>query len=69
MNDVEYDISLKYKGSYAEANVKTATQEGLKNLKRHYEMAVEYHTKENNKSQILFFSEGLNLVNKRLKAQ
>lgn len=68
MNDVGYDTSLKYKGSHAEASVKTADKDQLKNLKRAYEGAVEYHTKENNQSQIEFFTEGLNLVNKRLKS-
>lgn len=68
MNDIGYDTSIQYKGSCAETTAKCATQDQLKNLKRHYEMAVIYHTKENNASQISFFSEGLKLVNKRIKA-
>lgn len=67
MNDIGYDTSIKFKGDYAEINIITATQDQLKNLKRHYEMAVDYHIKENNQSQIEFFSEGLKLVNKRIK--
>lgn len=67
MNDIGYDTTLKFKCSHAETNIKTATQEQLKNLKRHYEMAIYFHTKENNQSQIEFFTEGLTLVDKRIE--
>jgi hypothetical protein len=67
MNDIGYDTSLKFKGSYAESNIKHLEYDALINRKRYTEMAVDYHVKENNPSQIEFFTEELNFINKRLK--
>lgn len=61
-------IDIEYRGSYAYNSVMSATREQLQCRKRYTEMAIDYHTKENNPSQIKFFPDDLNLINKRLKS-
>lgn len=66
MNDIGY-LDLPFKGSELEITIKTASGDGLQNLLRYSEMAVDYHTKEQNPKQIIFFQSGVNLISKRLK--
>jgi hypothetical protein len=68
MNDTGYDTSIKFNGSYTESSILyTADYDTLLNLKIACEQAFKFHTKENNQSQIRYFREALNLVNKRLR--
>lgn len=60
-------IDLDYKGSEAENTVKSLDLEQLKYRRRYTEMAVDYHVKENNQGQIKFFTDELNLIDKRVK--
>lgn len=67
MNDVGYETAIKFEDSISYNTLKFASAETLLHLKPYYEGAIEYHTKENNISQIEYFSIGLDLLNKRLK--
>lgn len=42
------------------------TREQLINAKGYYEIAVDFHKREGNTGQVEFFSEGLDLIEKRL---
>lgn len=42
------------------------TCEQLMNAKGYYEIAVEFHKREGNANQVVFFSEGLALIEQRL---
>jgi len=66
MNDIGY-ITETFKGSINETNIKTSSLEEVKYMLRYYEMAVEYHNKQQNPNQVLFFQGGINLINKILK--
>jgi hypothetical protein len=66
MNDIGY-LDLQFTGSEAYNTIKTADIDGLKNLLRYSEMAVDFHTKEQNLKQVIFFQSGVDLINKRLK--
>ncbi|APH20907.1 hypothetical protein [Clostridium botulinum] len=68
MNDIGY-LKENFKDSISYNNIITATKEELKNLLHYYEIAIEYHNKENNPNQIKFFTEGLELIKKRLKSK
>ena len=65
MNDAGY-ISETFKGSINEANIKTAQEYQLKNMLPYYMGAIEYHKKEQNPSQVIFFQSGAELIKKRL---
>ena len=66
MNDAGY-ISETFKGSINEANIKTAQEYQLKNMLPYYTGAIEYHKKEQNPNQVIFFESGAKLIKKRLK--
>lgn len=44
-----------------------STREQLENRKRYTLLAIDFHTKARNTEQVLFFTENLKLINKRLK--
>lgn len=60
-------IDCEYKGSTAYNSVMGASKEGLKNRIHYTENAIKYHTENNNQGQIKFFTDELNLINKRLR--
>jgi len=61
-------IDIEYKGSYAYNSVMSiTTKKNLEYRKRYTEMAINYHTKENNPGQVKFFSDELKLIEKRIK--
>ena len=67
MNDAGYDATITFKDSHLYTEIMYRCRpENLKNLKRACEGAVAFHTKENNTSQIKYFSEALKLINKKL---
>lgn len=66
MNDIGYE-NIKYKGSDAEITVKGLSMDSLKYRRRYTEMAIDYHKKEQNPKQIVFFEAELKLIDKRLK--
>lgn len=66
MNDIGYE-KLDYKGSYAYNTVMGCTKEQLRYRRGYTQGAIDYHKKENNTSQIKFFTDELNLIDKRLK--
>ena len=65
MNDIGY-LDLPFKGSECETAIITADKDGLKNLLHASEGAIDYHTKEQNPKQIIFFESARDLCNLRL---
>ena len=65
MNDIGY-ITETFKGSASETSIKTAQDYQLKNMLPYYTGAVEFHKKEQNPNQVVFFRSGAELINKRL---
>lgn len=59
-------IDFEYDGSYAYNSVMGARREGLINRMRYTKMAIDYHVKEGNAGQVKFFTDELNLIQKRL---
>jgi len=66
MNDIGYE-NLNYKDSVGYTTVISANEEELRYRKGYTKGAIKFHIKENNPKQIKFFTEELNLINKRLK--
>ena len=66
MNDIGY-LDLKFQGSECEINIRTAQDWQLKNILTYAKGAINFHTKEQNPKQVIFFQSGLDLINKRLK--
>jgi hypothetical protein len=60
-------IDCEYKGSIAYNTVIGARREELLCRIRYTKMAIDFHTKEGNSGQIKFFTDELNLIEKRLK--
>lgn len=60
-------IDIEYKGSYAYNTVKSLTKEQLEYRRGYTQIAVNYHTKNNNPGQVKFFADELKLIDKRLK--
>lgn len=68
MNDNRYDTKINFKGSFLYNEIMyKCTPENLKCLKNACEFAIKTHIKENNTSQIKYFSEALELINNKLK--
>ena len=57
----------EYENSIAYNSVMAATKDQLITRKRYTEMAIDFHTEQNNKGQIKFYSDELELIKKRLK--
>ena len=67
MNDVGY-IDIAYKGSCVENKVKSIqTKENLLYRRGYTLGAIEFHKREQNPKQILFFESELKLIDKILK--
>lgn len=66
MNDIGYE-NLNYKNSVGYTTVISLNVEQLQYRKGYTEGAIEFHIKNNNPRQVAFFTEELNLINKRLK--
>lgn len=66
MNDIGY-IDLEFKDSVHYSTVMSARKDELLCRIRYVEMAISFHTEENNPKQVKFFTDELNLINKRLK--
>jgi len=67
MNDIGY-VNIPYKGSCAENTVKSIqTKESLLYRRGYTEGAVDYHKKEQNPKQVLFFETELKLIDKMLE--
>lgn len=60
-------IDFKYKGSTAYNTVIGLSKECLLYRCGYTVNAIKYHTEHNNPGQIKFFTDELNLINKRLK--
>ena len=61
-------IDCDYKGSIAYNSVMGASKESLLYRMGYAKGAIDFHTKEGNQSQIKFFTDELQLINKRLKS-
>lgn len=57
-----------YVGSIAYKTIMSSTLEQLKNSRKYYQLAIETHKKDKNKTEEIFFTEGLELINKRIKS-
>lgn len=66
MNDIGYE-KIEYKNSYAYNTVKSLSKEELLYRRGYTGGAIKFHEEENNPCQIKFFTDELNLINKRLK--
>lgn len=60
-------IDCEYKGSYAYNSVMSCNKEQLRYRKRYTKGAIDFHKKEGNPGQIKFFSDELELIERRLK--
>jgi hypothetical protein len=65
MNKVEYS-NLPFKGSYLEKLIKATNAEGAQSYLGYSRIAVDFHIKQGNKTQIDFFSKAVKLCLKRL---
>jgi hypothetical protein len=62
----EISNTIAYKNSIAYTTVMGCTNEQLINRVRYTKMAIGFHTIKNDIEQVMFFTEELNLINKRL---
>lgn len=60
-------IDYDYKGSIAYNSVMGESRQCLLNRLPYTKNAIKYHTENNNLGQVKFFTDELNLINKRLK--
>ena len=67
MQWIERYQNIEYKNSQAYHSVMSATEDQLIICKSYYEIAVKSHKQNGNKGQVKFFSDGLDLVNRRIK--
>jgi len=61
-------IDCDYKGSIAYNSVMGASRESLLYRMGYTQGAIKYHTENNNQGQVKFFTDELQLINKRLKS-
>lgn len=65
MNDIGY-IKCNFKDSVSYNTVRNASKEELLNRLPYVEGAIKFHQNENNPNQIKYFSDQLDLIQKRL---